>query len=306
MKKFFSFVLAIVATTTMAFAESDVTVDCGKKVQISATPATGWDFVEWNDHNTENPRTIDPTADAHYVAIFAIKKYTIIFQNWDGTELQNETLEHGAAVSYKGETPTKPATAQYTYTFSGWSPNVVYTATDNATYTAQFNQTINKYTIIFKNWDGAVLESKDWEYGTTPTYEGTPTRPADDENTYTFKGWDVTPGPVTGTAVYTATYNNTTNTYDINVETEGEGGTVTGDGEYQYGKEVTLTATPEDCYEFDRWSDEPLGGPTVGASRTIIVEGDKTYKAIFKKIQYTITTAPDDAAHGSTAAVELQ
>lgn len=304
MKKFISLALALVAMTTMAFAGSDVTVDCGKQVQISATPATGWHFVEWDDHNTDNPRTLDPTADAHYVATFAINQYTVIFQNYDGTVLQNETLDHGDAVTYKGATPTKPATAQYTYNFSGWSPTIVNPAVGNAIYIAQFDETTNQYTITFQNYDGSVLQSSDWDYGQTPTYNGaTPTKPADAEFTYTFSGWDKEISSVTGEEVYVAQFSSTKNSYNITVN--GENGTTTGTGIYQYGYALTITATPADCYEFVRWSDEPEGSTSVGASRTVTVEGTKTYTAIFQKIRYTITTAPDDPAHGSTSAVEL-
>lgn len=305
MKKILSLALALVAMTTLAFAGTDVTVDCGKQVQISATPATGWHFVKWNDDNTDNPRTLSPSASANYIAIFAINQYTIIFQNYDGTELQNETLDHGSTVSYKGATPTKPATAQYSYTFSGWSPNVVYTATDNATYVAQFTETVNQYTITFVNYDGSVLQSSDWDYGSTPTYNGTtPVKPADAQYTYTFTGWDKTINTVTGAETYTAQFSNSTNNYTVTIG-DSEGGTVTGGGTFTYGTTQTITATANDCYEFVRWSDEAEGSVSVGASRTITVEGNTTYTAIFRKIQYTITTAPDDASHGSTTAVEL-
>lgn len=38
----------------------------GTEVQISVTPFNGYVFREWNDHNTENPRTITVTGDATY------------------------------------------------------------------------------------------------------------------------------------------------------------------------------------------------------------------------------------------------
>lgn len=304
MKKFFSFVLAIVATTTMAFAadpQTGVTVDCGKQVQISATPATGYHFVMWNDGNTEKTRTIEPAASAHYIATFAINQYTIIFKNEDGTELQNETLNHGDAVSYKGATPTKAPTAQYTYAFAGWNNSIVTPATDDATYTATFTSTVNKYTITFKNYDGTVLQSSEVEYGQTPAYIGaTPTKPADAENTYTFTNWDKTINIVTGDEEYTAQYSNSTNSYNVTIEDGGDEGDVEGAGTYQYGTTVTIKATPKACYNFLRWSD----GNT-NAEREIEVTGNITYKAIFEKITYTITTAPDNTAHGSTTAVEL-
>ena len=79
------------------------------------------------------------TADAVYTATYTAttRSYTIKFVN-NGTTLQTSTLQYGATPSYTGATPTKTATAQYTYTFSGWSPTIV-AATANATYTAQFS-----------------------------------------------------------------------------------------------------------------------------------------------------------------------
>ena len=41
---------------------------------------------------------------------------------------------------YTGVTPTRPDGAMYTYTFSGWSPEIVV-ATADADYTAQFTAT---------------------------------------------------------------------------------------------------------------------------------------------------------------------
>jgi hypothetical protein len=66
--------------------------------------------------------------------------YTIRFINWDGTELQNELVKEGNMPEYYGSTPTRPETAQYVYSFSGWSPSVV-PATADATYKAQFDAT---------------------------------------------------------------------------------------------------------------------------------------------------------------------
>lgn len=293
MKKLFS--LLAMALCISAIAQADqLVVDCGNSATITATPATGYHFVRWNDLNTDNPRTITPTEDATYTAFFAINQYTIIFQNYDGTELQKETVNHGDAVSYKGTVPTKPATAQYTYTFSGWSPNIEYTAMADATYVAQFDKTVNKYTITFKNWDGTILEAKDWEYGTTPSYAGTPTRPADAENTYTFTGWDKVISSVTGEATYTAQYNGTLNSYTLT--TSGENGTTTGDGTYLYGKTVTITATPDACYEFVQWND----GDT-HATRDVTITGNATYTAIFRKVQYTITVQSDNDSQGSVS-----
>ena len=66
--------------------------------------------------------------------------YTITFKNWDGSVLQSTQVEEGQMPQYTGATPTKPDDAQYTYTFSGWTPQIV-AATADATYTATFAAT---------------------------------------------------------------------------------------------------------------------------------------------------------------------
>ena len=50
------------------------------------------------------------------------------------------------------------------------------------------------------------MKSEDLEYGETPIAPLYPTKPADEEYTYTFSGWDKTIVPVVGAETYTATY----------------------------------------------------------------------------------------------------
>ena len=66
--------------------------------------------------------------------------YTITFKNWDGSILQSTQVEEGQMPQYTGATPTKPSDSQYSYTFSGWTPQIV-AATADATYTATYTDT---------------------------------------------------------------------------------------------------------------------------------------------------------------------
>ena len=235
--------------------------------------------------------------------------YTVRFLNWDGSVLQSTQVEEGQMPQYTGATPTKPSDSQYSYTFSGWTPQIV-AATADATYTATFksigdhnitvrldpsscsswttvrlwawtdegnifdswpgqivsldaegwysytfdeditsvsiiwnngtNQTVDiegvtsstcyalnstsgkaitvsvvncpsviptQYTVVFKNWDGSVLQSMQVEEGQMPQYTGaTPTKPSDAQYFYTFSGWTPQIVAVTADATYTATY----------------------------------------------------------------------------------------------------
>ncbi len=147
-------------------------------------------------------------ADTTLVPVFeknAVQYYTIKFVNEDTTILQSSEVAYGETPVYTGETPTKAADAQYTYTFAGWTPEIA-AVTGEATYTATYTSTINKYTITFNAGEGAFEDASkektvEVEYGTTPTAPETPALSG-----YTFKGWTPEIVAVTGVATYTATY----------------------------------------------------------------------------------------------------
>ena len=87
------------------------------------------------------------------------KTYTITWANYDGTVLETDTVTEGDTPTYDGATPTREADSQYTYTFAGWTPEVV-AATANATYTATYTQTAKPVATNFANPNSA-----DWKSG---------------------------------------------------------------------------------------------------------------------------------------------
>ncbi|MDY6426639.1 MAG: hypothetical protein SPK61_01310, partial [Bacteroidales bacterium] len=203
------------------------------------------------------------TAAKDYKATYTstINSYVVRFLNDDGSELQSEELEYGAIPVYSGETPTKDATAQYTYTFNGWDSEIgeVTGAKDyNATYTS----TINSYLVRFFNEDGTELQSEELEYGAIPVYAGeVPIKQSTAQYTYSFNGWNSEIGKVTGAKDYTATYSSTTNKYLITFENYN--GDELQSREVDYGLTPTYTgATPikpsdaEFTYTFAGWSPE--------------------------------------------------
>ncbi len=225
-------ITATSANTSMGTVTGGGTYNYGASATLTATPKTGYHFVKWSDNVTSATRTISNIkANATYTATFAINTYTITFKNGN-TTLQTLTVNHGVKPSYTGSTPTKAQTAQYTYTFSGWSPTVV-AATANATYTAQFSSTLRKYTIT--------VASNNSEMGYA-------------QMTY-----------IDPVSQGTSTYANTSHAFN-------------------YGDQLTLTAYPSDCAHFVKWSDN-----STEKTRTVTVTGTKTYTATFAADTYSGT-----------------
>ena len=89
--------------------------------------------------------------------------FTITWKDGDGKTLKTEQVASGETPVYSGDTPTKTATEQYTYTFNNtWSPEIVPVTAD-ATYTAQFDAVL--ITSGYCGTTGSV-ESVTWSYNT--------------------------------------------------------------------------------------------------------------------------------------------
>lgn len=128
--------------------------------------------------------------------------YVIVFQDQNGNVLQYSVEQEDATPEYTGATPTKESTAQYDYTFSGWTPAIA-PVTGDATYTATYDATVRSYTITWVNEDGtSILDEQVLSYGATPVFAGVEPTKKD----YTFDGWSPEIQPVTGSATYTAIF----------------------------------------------------------------------------------------------------
>ncbi|MBR6313283.1 MAG: InlB B-repeat-containing protein [Clostridia bacterium] len=231
-----------------------------------ATPTKDADAQYTYAFNGWSPAVASVTGDATYTATYTstVNKYTVTWLDEDGTELEkDENVPYGTTPSFDGETPTKAATAQYTYAFNGWSPAVA-SVTGDATYTATYSNTVNKYTVTWLDENGDELEKdENVPYGTTPSFDGeTPTKAATAQYTYTFDGWSPEIADVTGDATYTATYSSTVNKYDI-TWVDGNGETLKteqvayGDTPAYTGDTPTKDATAQYTYEFNEtWTPE--------------------------------------------------
>ncbi|MBE6717532.1 MAG: hypothetical protein E7573_11510, partial [Ruminococcaceae bacterium] len=154
------------------------------------------------------PEITTVTTQAVYKATYdAVKrKYDVVFKDEDGTVLQNTKWEYGTTPTYSA-TPTKAATAEYTYTFKGWSPAVV-PVSGNADYTAVYDAVKNEYNVYYKNYDGSAITEEAVAYGEAAQMADSlnPTKPAADGKTYVFAGWSADLSSITKNTYAVAQY----------------------------------------------------------------------------------------------------
>ena len=239
--------------------------------EATFTAPTGYKFLGWATKPDSNVIAyeagvtvfIDATGDNNLYAVWQVKTYTVKWVDEDGTTLiDQKDYEYGAIPKFEGVEPTKAADAQYTYTFKGWDKD--YTEVKgNQTYVAVYEKTTNKYTVKWVDEDGTTLiDQKDYEYGAIPKFEGVePTKAADAQYTYTFKGWDKDYTEVKGNQTYVAVYEKTTNKYNVTYDLDGGEWTETTNEfpyEYKATVEVIKTVPTREGYKFSGWRSEEV------------------------------------------------
>ena len=262
-----------------------VDYDCSTG-QMTAVPNYGYHFVQWNDGNTQNPRTASLAGNVMYTAIFAKNVYTISLTN------TTQGVLTGAGQYEYLDTITISATANYGYTFLRWNDGDTnatrqVVVRENRVYAATFTPKL--YTINVVSNDtalGSVSGGGLFAYNTTQTITGTPTA-----FEYCLLRWSDgnTDNPRTITVTCDTTYYaifGEKPTYTITVlSSDSERGSVSGSGSHLHGTNVTIRANANTGYHFARWNDGNTQNP-----RNIQLLKDSTFTAIFEPNTYTINT----------------
>ena len=235
------------------------------------------------------PEIAPVTSNVTYTASYAsaVRSYEVTWLDDDGTLLRTDTLLYGATPNY-GSIPSKENTAQYTFSFASWVPEIS-SVTGEATYTASYNRELNSYTITWLDEDGTLLKNDSVAYGRMPFYGESPTKEGNEQYEYPFDKWVPNLSPVTGNATYTASYSETLKQYPITWLNDD--GTVLKTENVPYGTtpDYGLTPTKEGnaqySYAFDGWTPEVV--PVTGAA---------TYQATYQSTvnSYTITWLDDN------------
>lgn len=165
-------------------------------------------------------------------------------------------------------------TAPTGYKFLGWattpdSNKIEYAAGDPVFVDANGDNDlyavwqVKTYTVKWVDDDETTLiDQKDYEYGAIPKFEGVePTKAADAQYTYTFKGWDKDYTEVKGNQTYVAVYEKTTNKYNVTYDLNGgEWTEATNEFPYEYKAtvEVVKTVPTREGYKFSGWRSEEV------------------------------------------------
>ena len=284
-------------------------IDKGTKATRPSDPEkAGYTFAGWfSDEDLTNEFDFNTSINEN-VKLYAnwnIPSYTVTWVDEDGTVLEtDENVPVGTIPTFDGETPSKEATAQYTYTFNGWSPAIGPVEGDQV-YTATYKETVRKYRIVFWNEDGSEeFYNGDYAYGVTPVCNGTPSKSPTAGYTYEFAGWaseaggdviDPLPtveGDASYYAVFTATPIEYTVKWSINGEIQEETYTYNEVPEYK-GSEPVKEADNTYRYTFAGWS-KSSNGAVLDALDP--VTKNVTYYAVFtkEKIEYTVVFVNHD------------
>lgn len=305
------------------------TYEENQQVTLTATPASGYRFVEWRKGGTK----VSESA-SYGITVSSNETYTAIFERLPVNYTVNVTSSGGGTVtgggSYReGTSVTVTAVPASGYRFTEWRENGTKVS-DNASYTfiIDKNRTL---TAIFEKAEtpavsyivflsatpgGTVTGSGSYAENAAVTVTATPA------DGYHFVEWQENDEKVSDGTLYqfNITGNRTlraifaldapaqTLRYSVEVDAvPAEGGTVTGNGSYDRGTPVTIAATPASGYRFVEWR---ANGAQVSAtaSYTFTANANQTFTAVFEVQNgtstpptpsiYTISVTADPAAGG--------
>nr|WP_320026900.1 InlB B-repeat-containing protein [uncultured Acetobacterium sp.] len=295
-------------------------------VTVSATSLKGYSFTNWTDENNAvvsqtADYTFDVTENTTVTANFEAEPSVTILVQCDYVEggtvtSDDKDIPETGLVATNGESVTLKAEEKKDYEFEGWYENgKEVEKKDTYTFTAEKDRTL---VAAFSHKGIMALAFPDPLEGGR-VYKVYQTSETKDEfymnavpfNGYEFVGWyDIAGIKVCDTPEYdfVAYYSRVLfakfklEQFAVNVSiTPDGGGTVSGAGTTDYGKAVTLTATPEAGYIFTGFMDATGNLLSSDAVYTFTLRAETDLTASFSPQTYTMTTTVNDPALGSVS-----
>jgi uncharacterized repeat protein (TIGR02543 family) len=284
----------------------------GAEVTITATPDSGWQFVNWTGDSVT-----DPDASTTTVTMDEDKTITANFSQ--------TAINYELTIDIDGEGITSPSAGSHTYSagtvvnlraepddgwvFTGWDGSVA--DEDDASTTITMDD--DKFVIANFGQDEYRLTVKVVGEGTTSPTPGKHyytsgediSIEASPEGGWYFINWegDVEDEDSERTTV-TLDENKTVTAHfakavcELAINTNGQGSTMPAVGKHRYSEdtEVTLKATPDAGWIFSGWTGDVAD--TASEETTITMDKDKQITALFKEAPGQVAAVPASPGEG--------
>ncbi len=284
----------------------------GTAVELIATPAKGYNFVEWTGdvESTDNPAEITVDDPKEVTAVFEKKSYELTVTTQGSGAVSEQVVSKAKDYEYGDVVELDPSAAEG-WKFIEWSgdlsgsDNPAQVTVDTAkTVTAVFERKTFAMDITIQG-QGTIAKNPDqseYEYGDKVTLT------ADPIDGWSFKEWG---GEISGSyPEMEITINSQKDimavfekkSYDLTVTTDGKG-SVTEETvqakSYNHGTTVKLTAVPTDGWRFVEWEGDITGTDNPAQ---LTVDNPKEVTAVFKPLFYMakngVTVVCPDAEAG--------
>jgi uncharacterized repeat protein (TIGR02543 family) len=287
--------------------------------QVGTMVKAGYTFGGWSNGTTTyaGGASYTPTGGITLNPVWTANSYTISFNSnsaSSGNVPANQTWTAGTTARTLSGNIGSPVLAKSGYTFGGWATSAssiiavtTYSSFANQTFYAIWTPISYTITYALNGGTSALPTQANRQIYNTFTLAATPTK-AD----YYFAGWSDSATATTYAAL--ATYSITATsapaitltaqwipTYTLNYVLNGSTSAVTGEGTYNSGTVVTLTAAPTRTgYTFNNWLDSSNVTHAAGSSFTMLQ--NSVLQAQWTAILYPVTYA----LNGATGTLPLQ
>ena len=296
----------------------------GTVVELTATPADGWRFVEWEGDLTgsENPAEITIEDEKEVTAIFEKKEYPLTIEIEGEGAVSEEVLQAKTTDYEYGAVVELTANANSGWHFEGWQGDIdsnenpiEVTIDEPVEVTAVFEAETYQISIDMPE-NGSVQITPDQDEfvaGTEVELEALP-----DDN-YSFAEWDGDVESTDNPLVITVesdieiapVFEEDVEKYSLTVE-ESEGGSINYspmEEEYDHGTEIELNAVAHTGYEFSEWagdisSTENPYNLTIESDVVISAEFEETAANLFYLDDNGVTVMCPDAEVGDEGTVD--
>ena len=325
------------ADSSMGTVTGGGTYTSGSSATLTATAFDGYHFVQWQDGDTLNPRTVNVVSDATYTATFAPNPIPCTplsepyFEDFNGVVAAQYNAAGNLPDCWDGYSngtnsnyfPHVTGSGNYHYSPDG-SHSLTMTSGSSLygntkiVVLPELLTPIDSLNIRFQyRMESAVDGILTVGYVTGSDFAGSfvPVQAIASSETMTLVSVSLEDAPASAHRIAFRWYQET-GFYSVGIDNvsvsttpvpytitaipaDPSMGTVTGGGTYAAGSTVTLLATANPGYHFVQWQDGDTQNP-----RTVTVTGDSTYIATFAQDEpttYVIIVLSSDPAMGSVS-----